>query len=510
MKKKIVIVGGGTAGWINLAYIVAKLKDVDVTIIHSNEIDIIGVGESTSPTIRQVADAVGVDEFTWMRDAKAIFKYGVEFLDWNQKGSRWLHAFEGELPEAAFNNPIIDFGRDNFEQQLSSIDYFLKIRQTDSSYDIDKFNMMHGPMEYMLRTNKGPYTQTGECNISKLPGYAYHVNAFEYSQCLRKHTPKEKFTEIVDTVIDVELDDNGVKSLLTKSGNRVTGDIFIDCTGMKKLLIGKLTGFTKFEGLKNDRAIFGAVTGFKNYTPTTITHAQDAGWIWGTRSWERMGSGHVYASDFISDDAAHDTISKYWADRGCKWNEANRLKFTSGRSTHLAIKNVVSNGLSQSFVEPLEGTSIMVTAWTVIRFVEIYERNGGWGEKSSRMLHSVMNSFLEIVESFVKYHYSLSDRTDTDYWMSYKNPNAVQEVNDIISSKLKGPMLGKGVTALNKYNWTSLLIGFDKPFTNPLADLTTEQIENYLHFCKLAEENYKFIVRNNPTPEELANKIHKP
>ena len=96
MKKKIVIVGGGTAGWINLAYIVAKL-DVDVTIIHSNEIDIIGVGESTSPTIRQISDAVGVDEHVWMRDAKATFKYGIDFVDWNNVGSEWFHSFEGEI-----------------------------------------------------------------------------------------------------------------------------------------------------------------------------------------------------------------------------------------------------------------------------------------------------------------------------------------------------------------------------------------------------------------------------
>lgn len=507
MKPKIVIVGGGTAGWINLAYIVAKL-DAEVTIIHSNEIDIIGVGESTSPTIRQVADAVGVDEFTWMRDAKATFKYGIDFVDWNKPQSHWFHSFEGEMLEQAFNNPIADFGRDTFDQQLTSIDYFLKLRQLDPTLNVDNFNDAHGPMLYLLQNGIGHYNSQGVCNISKFPGYAYHVNAYDYSQCLRKHTPKEKFTEIVDTIIDVELSDAGVKCLKTKGGLTVTGDIYIDCTGMKRLLISKLTGFTKFDKLKNDRAIFGGVDGYQSYKATTQAHAQKAGWIWSIPTWSRMGSGHVYCSEFMSDDEAYDTIVKFWADRGHKWTENNRVKFTSGRCTHLAIKNVVSNGLAQSFIEPLEATSIMITCWTVIRFVEIFKRNNQWDEKSARLLHTIMSQFLDNTRSFVGYHYTLSDRVDSEYWRSYNKDSAIQEVNDMISSKLKGPMLQKGETALNKFNWTSLLVGFDKPFNNNLPKISDEQIENFLRFCELSKSNYKFITRNNPSNEEILKKIH--
>ena len=111
--------------------------------------------------------------------------------------------------------------------------------------------------------------------------------------------------------------------------------------------------------------------------------------------------------------------------------------------------------------------------------------------------------------SFVEYHYQLSERTDTDYWRDQKNPHAVQEVNDIISSKLRGPMLQKGETALNKFNWTSLLLGFDKEFNNSLSEITPEQIENYQHFCSQAESNYKFITRNNLKNEEILKQIHR-
>ena len=507
MKQKVVIVGGGTAGWINLAYIVAK-TDLDVTIIHSNEIDIIGVGESTGPTIRQVADAVGVDEYTWMRDAKATFKYGIDFVDWNTIGSHWFHSFEGEILQQAFNNPIVDFGRDTFDQELTSIDYFLKLRQTDTKFNTTDFNNMHGPMWHLLEEGKGHYNTLGDCNISKFAGYAYHVNAYDYSQCLRKHTPKEKFTEIVDTIVDVELTDNGVKSLLTKTGKRITGDIFIDCSGMKRLLIGKLSGFTKFDKLQNDRAIFGGVDGLQGNRATTQAHAQKAGWIWSIPTWERMGSGHVYSSEHMSDDEAYDTIVKYWDDKGYKWTENNRVQFTSGRMTTIAAKNVIANGLSQSFIEPLEATSIMITCWTAIRFVEIYQRRNTWDEKSARLLHSIMSKFLDNTRSFVGYHYQLSARTDTEYWRSYNNPTAVEEVNDIISSKLKDQMLLKGQTLLNKFNWTSMLVGFDKPFNNYIGPITEEQMENYLYFCKQAQDNYKFITRNNPSNEDILKKIH--
>ena len=507
MKKKVVVVGGGTAGWITLAYLVAKM-DAELTIIHSNEIDIIGVGESTGPTIRQIANAVGVDEYTWMKDARATFKYGIDFLDWNKPGSHWFHSFEGEILEQAFNNPIVDFGRDSFDQTLTSIDYFLKMRQQSPELNIDDFNNMHGPMWHLLNEGKGHYNTQGQCNISKFAGYAYHVNAYDFSQCLRKHTSKEKFTEIVDTIVDIELDDNGVKTLKTKGGLTITGDIFIDCTGMKKLLISKLTGFTKFEKLKNDRAIFGGVDGYQSNRATTVAHAQKAGWIWSIPTWGRMGSGHVYSSEHMSDDEAYDTIVKYWADQGYTWKENNRVKFTSGRCTDIAIKNVVSNGLAQSFIEPLEATSIMITCWTAIRFVEIFNRNNGWNDKSARTLHSVMSRFLDNTRSFVGYHYLLSDREDTDYWRSYEKVNAVQEVNDIITSKLRGPRLQKGETLLNKFNWASLLVGFEKPFTNRLEDIPTEQMENYSMFCKLAQENYKFVTRNNPSNESILKQIH--
>ena len=508
-KPKIVIVGGGTAGWVTLAYIAAKL-DVDITIVHSNEIDIIGVGESTSPTIRQIADAVGVNESTWMRDSRATFKYGIEFFDWQHNGSRWFHSFDSEIPHQAFSQPIIHFGKETYQQELTSIDYFLKLRQQDSRFDIDWYNRAHGPLQHLLDTETGHYNQFGQSNINQFPGYAYHVNAYDYSQCLRKHTPKEKYLEVVDTVIDVEEnEEHGIRSVLTKSGLKITGDIFIDCTGFRRLLIGRYAKLVPFTDLPNDSAIFGSVNGFQSSRAITQAHAQDAGWIWSIPTWGRMGSGHVYCSKYMSDDLAYDTIVKFWADQGHTWTENNRVKFTGGRLSQLAIKNVVANGLGQSFIEPLEATSIMITAWSAIRFVEIFQRQNGWNTQASRTFSTIMTQFLENTKNFVKYHYQLSNRDDTEYWRNYKNPSAVTEVNNIIHEKLQLSWPLKGQTLINKFNWASMLIGYNKPYTNTLHDIDPVLLENYQSYVELLQQNYKFITRNNLPNSTILKQIHQ-
>lgn len=506
-RPSVVIVGGGTAGWVTCAYLAAKL-DVDLTIIHSDEIDIIGVGESTSPTVKQVADAVGVAESVWMRDARATFKFGIEFFDWKDRGSRWFHSFDAELPEQAFSRPLIDFGKEVYPQLRTSIDYFLRLRQINPALDTECFNHFHGPLPYLLDAEQAHWDQHDQCNVGRFPGYAYHVNAFAFSQCLRKHTPRDRYREIIDTVQDVEMGEQGVTGLILKSGARVTGDIFIDCSGFRRLLLGRLCKFKVFEDLVNDRAIFGAIKGHQSARSVTQAHAQDAGWIWSIPTWGQMGSGHVYCSAYMSDDQAHDTIRDFWARRGLQWQENNRVKFQAGHMEHFAVKNVVANGLAQSFIEPLEATSIMITAWSAIRFVEIFQKNKAWDDRSARAFDSVMSRFFRHTMQFVKYHYQLSSRQDTEYWRDRHNPHAVQEVSDRIQSMLGQRWPGPGETLISKFSWASMLIGYSHPYLNQLTDIDDESMENYLEFVKLAQQNYRFITRNNGSNQALLARIH--
>ena len=504
---KIVIVGGGTAGWITLAYLAAT-TDLDITIVHSNEIDIMGVGESTTPTIRHVAQTVGIDESKWMKDGKATFKYGIEFLDFNKKGSRWFHSFDDLIPSQCFSQPLSQYGKETYGQDLSNVEYFLKMRTLDpEKFNSDFFNRSVGAQQFLLENKLSPYNQSGKVNIGDFPGYSYHINAFEFGQSLRTHTPTEKYKEIVATVETVNYNHQGVESLTLKDGTTIEGDLFFDCTGFKRLLIGNLTDWAHYDELHNDRAVWGPVKGLQLWNPSTKAVAQDAGWIWVTPTQGQVGSGFVYDSKFKTDEQAVTQLTKFWADQGHEWRPARSVKFDAGRLRNIAVNNVIANGLGQSFIEPLEATSIMVTCVTAIAFSKQYNKHQSWSNRSSKVLSNVMAKFLNSTKDFIKYHYQLSERTE-EYWMQYKNPNAISEVCNTIDERLKMSWLNKGETLLNGWNWTSMLVGYDKQYVNGLPDLTQRQLEEYLYFTDMLISNYEFLSKDNESIQYRLEKIY--
>ena len=271
---KVIVVGGGTAGWVSLAYLSAT-TNAELTIIHSEEVDNLGVGESTTPTIKHVAEVCGIDEVKWMKNAKASYKYGIEFLDFNNKGSRWLHNFDDLLPGQSFHTPTTEFGKNIFKKEISSVEYFLTQRKKGlPNYNIDWYNNSQGSCKYLLSRQLSPYTKQHKSNFNKFPGYGYHINAHEFGNSLRNNIPPDRYTEIKGTIKNVEYDDNGVKNLTLDNGSKISADLYIDCTGFKRLLIDKLTSFNKYERLINNAAIWGTVE-HQSYKPCTVAAAQD-------------------------------------------------------------------------------------------------------------------------------------------------------------------------------------------------------------------------------------------
>ena len=390
-RKRIVVVGGGTAGWITLSYLAATV-DADLTIIHSDEVDIIGVGESTTPTVNHVARTVGVDEQKWMRDAKATFKYAVYFHDFNQLDGRWIHTFDDLLPHQTFSRPIVDFGKETFKKELTSIEYYL----THFKNNVSRYNCTHGPFEYMIKNKLSPFNRRGKANISQFPGYSYHINAFEFGESLRKHTPTNRFTELRKHIKDVVLNEQGVEYLLLDDNTQLTADIYIDCSGFHKLLINRMTTFSPYQELPNNGAVWGAIKGWQTNRPYTGAHAQESGWIWEIPTWEQVGSGYVYCRDFCDENKAVETIRNFWAKQGQVWEPMRQVKFTGGRMTEPTIKNVVSNGLAQSFIEPLEATSIMVTCFTIKTFVDVFNRhkNETWTARHAEIHNKIIKRFI--------------------------------------------------------------------------------------------------------------------
>ena len=504
---KIIIVGGGTAGWVSLAYLVAT-TDAELTIIHSEEVDSLGVGESTTPTIKHVAETCGIDEVQWMKDAKASFKYGIEFLDFNNRGSRWMHTFDDLLPDQSFHTPITEFGKNIFKKEISSVEYFLtQKRRGISNYDTDWFNNSQGGCEYLLSRHLSPFTKQNESNFSKFPGYSYHINAQEFGNSLRKHTSKNRFTEIKGHVNNVEYDENGVKNIILKDGTKLSADLFIDCTGFKRVLIGNMAKFKPYKGLINNTAIWGPVY-TQSYRPSRLSIALLHGWIWVTPTWGQIGSGYVFCDDFISTEQAEDHLREHWKKQGLEWNPIKSRKFISGSLDNIAVKNVVSNGLGQSFIEPLEATSIMVTCVTVKNISKLINKNKKWGNKESNIVSKVMKKFLNETMEFVLYHYTLSDRQDTEYWRAYDTTDVLESISRMIEKKLKQEWVNHAETLLNRYNWTSMLVGYNKPYLGKLPKIEKCQIDNYEFYTKQLVENYRYHYQNNMTVKDRLEYIN--
>ena len=511
MKKRpsIVIVGGGTAGWITLSYLAATV-DADLTIIHSNEVDPIGVGESTTPTIKHVADTCGINEREWMRDARATFKYGIEFVDFNQAGSRWFHTFDDLVPGQTFHTPVTEFGKQIFAKETSSVEYFLWMRaQGRAGYDINWYNRSHGGSEFLLRQQRTPFDQQLTANFNRFPGYSYHINAFEFGNSLKKHTPADRYTEIHDHVTGVEYDEHGVKNLVFKDGTKITADLYVDCSGFRRLLIGDLGEFKPYPGLLNNAAVWGPVRQQQVYRPSTLSVAQPHGWIWETPTQGQIGSGYVFCDDCITAEQAENHLRQHWKKQGLDWDPLKSVKFTSGRLQNVAVKNVVANGLGQSFIEPLEATAIMVTCVTAKNLSRIWNKHQGWNRSSSEILSKIMGGFLDETMDFVLAHYTLSDRRDTEYWRSYDREHVVEKTSKMIQSKLQKEWMRTGETNLNGFNWTSMLIGYDKPYLGPLPSLKEWQVKNYEFYTQQLVANYEHLYANNVTIRDFLESLKK-
>lgn len=504
-KPKICVVGGGSAGWITLSYLAATV-DADFVIVHSEEIDIVGVGESTTPTVKHVAETVGVDERQWMRAAKATIKYGIQFTNWNSAESSWFHSFDDLIPADCFHRVALDFGKEMFDSDLTSVDYYLAAH----GQDWRRFNRTQGAKQFLFDNHLSPFDQHGECRLSRHPGYAYHVNAHEFGNSLRKHTSPQKYQEIKQKILDVGVSDHGIDYLLLEDGTKLQADLFFDCTGFHRLLISKLSQWKPFEGLINNRAMFGALKGVFSDVPATEASAQDVGWIWTIPTWGQIGTGYVYSDNHITDDRAYEAMKRYWKQKGHDWEMVNSVKFQAGHFAPIGVKNVISNGLCQSFVEPLEATSIMITCHTVVNFVNLYRRNNQIINKDLVDLHArTMSRFLSHMKEFVRNHYALSSRRDNDYWRDVTNDQSVQYVSDVIARTKGRRWLNSGETAYNQFNWASMLLGYEKTYANPLAKIEPRRIKEYLDYSNELIVNYERLLKDNITIEQFLREVHQ-
>jgi flavin-dependent dehydrogenase len=403
--RKIVIVGGGTAGWMTAAPLAQRLarnpvQPCEVILVESPEIGTIGVGEATLPTIRFYNAALGVDEADFIKKTKASFKVGIEFRDWGHIGNRFFHGF-GDFGPAPGAHP--------------SHMYWLRMAQ--------QFNNMPALENWsiasvMARENKFTPPTKATPSVTDAYSYGYHFDAGLYAAYLRDYAMARGAQRIEGMITEVEQhpDTGFITAVKLRDGRRVEGDLFIDCSGFRGLLIeGALAaGYDDWsEHLPCNSALAVPCAGVPALTPYTRSSAKDAGWVWRIPLQHRTGNGHVYSSGFTTDEAARDVLLASLD--GQALDEPRQLRFTTGRRRKSWVKNCIAVGLSAGFVEPLESTSIHLIETAVGKLLELFPERDCCPLLADEF-NRVMSGRYESVRDFIILHYKVTQRDDSEFW----------------------------------------------------------------------------------------------
>lgn len=427
MNKSVLIVGGGTAGWITAAYMARMLsadlpEGISITLVESDEIGILGVGEGTFPIIRKTMSRIGLDESILIREADATFKQGIQFKNWKKNPA--------DDPDDAYFHP---FQVASQHTDMDLLPYWLLGVAGDVPW-AEACTVQERVVDAMLAPKLIHHP-----NYDAPLNYAYHFDAGKLAQVVRKRAMDMGVKRLIDTIDDVRLDEHGaIGSVHGKNHGELKADLYIDCTGFRARLIGETLGseFTSYRDLLFcNRAVAMQVPYGQANAPIpscTYATAHDAGWTWDIGLHDRRGIGYVYSSDHCSDDEALATLKKYI---GPEANEiSNRqLQFEAGFRKIQWHKNCVGIGLSVGFIEPLEATGISFAEVAALMLCNLFPWSGDY-ESSAKQYNAAMTKRFEHVADFIKLHYYLSERDDTAFWRENRDPASA---SDYLKEKLE-------------------------------------------------------------------------
>ncbi len=398
----VLIVGGGTAGWMAAAALGKFLKNTPTTVrlIESEAIGAVGVGEATIPPIIAYNDMLGIKEDTFVRETQATFKLGIEFVDWWKKGEAYIH-------------PFGDFGLK--VDAIPFYQYWIRHWLRSGEGDLFKTSLMVRACEEgrFMR----PLTDRPQSSLSGI-NYAFQFDAALYAQFLRRFAEANGVERVEGRIADVTRDNESghVASVITDDGRELAADFFIDCSGFRGLLIeGALkTGYHDWtEHLPCDRAVAVPCESAGPIVPYTRATARDAGWQWRIPLQHRTGNGHVYCSQFLSDDEAVATLLANID--GAPLAEPNMLRFTTGRRKAFWNRNVLALGLAAGFMEPLESTSIHLVQTSIARLLTHFpDKRFDASDIASFNRRTALE--YERVRDFLVLHYTATEREDTPFW----------------------------------------------------------------------------------------------
>lgn len=417
MAKKIIIVGGGSAGWVTATYLARMLSadrpgGIELTVIDAPDIGAIGVGEGTFPSILKTLNRIGLDESLLFREAAATFKQGIRFVDWARGDDTYYHLFHPAYePDGLDLTPYWLLGEAGDEP--SSCIYEIQARVVGA---------MRGPKQLAHKDYSGSLA------------YAYHFDALAFAAILSRHGAGMGVRHIADKVVAVHLDSAGaIERLTTEKNGDLRADLYIDCTGFRAQLIGEAMK-VPFASCRDQLFVNRAVTLQQPHADPlaplpscTIATAAKAGWLWDIGLRHRRGIGYVYSSDHCSDDHAADTLRNYVGPSTTA--EPRLISFEAGYRRTQWHKNCIAIGLSAGFIEPLEATGIGFAESAALILAAVFPWAGPL-EPAARQFNAKMPARFDNVIDFIKLHYCLSQRRDSDFWIDNTRP-------ETISSRLK-------------------------------------------------------------------------
>ncbi|WP_300544896.1 tryptophan halogenase family protein [Maricaulis sp.] len=443
--RKIVIVGGGTAGWMTAAAL-GKILGPDygeITLVESDAIGIVGVGEATIPQIKLFNTMLGLDENEFMRMTKGSFKLGIEFVDWARKGDAYFH-------------PFGPFGVDM--EGVSFHAFWLRGQALGEPFPITDYSLQSvaGKANKFMRP-----IDAGKSPLSNI-AYAFHFDAFLYSKFLRQFAERRGVKRQEGKIVKVH--QNGetgfIESVELESGQRLDGELFIDCSGFRGLLIEQTlqSGYDDWtHWLPCDRALAVPCESVEPLTPYTRATARDAGWQWRIPLQHRIGNGYVYSSSHITDDEAAETLLANLD--GEPLADPRPIRFVTGRRKTPWIKNCVAIGLSSGFLEPLESTSIHLIQSGIAKLLQMFPRKSFEQADIDRFNARTKTEF-EQVRDFIILHYNATQRDDTAFWNHCRTmdvPEGLKEKYRIFEGY--GRVFRENEELFNDTSWFAVMIG---------------------------------------------------
>ncbi len=393
--KKVIIVGGGTAGWAAAAALSQHLSQLlEIELVESADIGTVGVGEASIPPMRAFHRLAGIDEQEFMRETSSTFKMGILFRDWRGLNTEYLHSF-GEVGQGTWLTPFHHFW----------------LEAKDRGLDV-------APLDHYCLEATACWQKKFAVHKQGGPNFAYHLDAGRYAQFLRRKCEARGVRRREGTVDRVELDpdDGYIHRLHMKDGGSIEGDFYIDCTGFRGLLIeGALkTGYDDWtHWLPTNRALAVQTRAIGDPDPYTIATTRTAGWQWKIPLQHRVGNGLVYCSEHISDEQARDELLANV--EGELITEPLLIRYTTGARRKQWHKNCLALGLASGFVEPLESTSIHLVMVGITRFMKLFPFDGV-ANSAVDQFNAISREELEHIRDFIVLHYKVTERSDTPFW----------------------------------------------------------------------------------------------